>query len=245
MQWGISLKISSDFDKDLWGLPTPSKMTWITKMNDTRSLKISYHFQYSPQSWREWQRVSSIKVQIERRIANVEFEEYDSNSMDGHVYTITELGKHFSDYVKYQKPLYPIDKSEFMRSLTIYAKRLHYENMMHIEAVIAMALHFNNKCGFGYSMREINRKARAIFELDRDEWRVKLPEDAVREKKREGAYKTAQIKRDKSQQTRDEVIALRNDGLTLQSISDRLCISLSTVRRYIAQYGACDHIDKS
>lgn len=149
MQWGISFKINSDFDIKRWGLPPPSHTRWLTKMDGTKSLNVLYHFQYAPQSWKEWQRVASIKVQIKQQIGHVEFEEYEPYEVTGKVYTISELGKSFTEFVKYQKPLYPQNKSEFMRSLTIYAMRLHYENMLHYEAVIAMALHFNSKCSLG------------------------------------------------------------------------------------------------
>lgn len=233
MQYGISLRVDADFDSDLWGLPPPSKQRWITKSDSTKSLNILYHFQYSPQSWREWQRVASMKVQISNRIARVEFEEYQAPESIDSVYSISELGKHFTEFVKYHKPLYPKDKSEFMRSLTIYAKRLHYEKMLHFEAVLAMALHFNSKCEIGYSFRELNRKTRAIFELDREEWKIKLSDEARHKVLSESALKSAQVKNDKSQAKRDRAKSLRDDGMTLDAISSELGVSLSTVKRWL------------
>ncbi|MCK9482469.1 MAG: hypothetical protein M0R38_12075 [Bacteroidia bacterium] len=235
MQWGISLNIVSDFDSEIWGLPPPSHKRWLTKMDGTKILNILYHFQYMPQSWKEWQRVSSIKVQIQKLTPSIKFIDYEPYEITGRVYTITELGKHFTEFVKYQKPLYPKEKSEFMRSLTIYAMRLHYENMLHFEAVMAMALNFNIKCVFGYKHRELNRKVRAIFELDRSSWKIKLSDEELKQSLHDRALKTAQIKRDKSQHKRDEAMSLKANGKTLQDISNALDISLSTVRRYVSK----------
>ena len=236
MQWGISFKVDSDFDIESRGLPPPSHTRWITRMGDTKLLNILYHFQYAPQSWREWQRVASIKVQMTKRIKGIEFEYYDYNPYEitGQIYTIAELGKYFTAYLKYQKPLYPKRKNEFMRSLTLYTMRLHYEEMLHYEAVIAMAIHFNTTCKLDYSFRELNRKAFAILELDRDEWKVKLSEKERHRVLSNSALKAAQNKRDKSQPIREKAKALRADGKTLKDISLSLEISLSTVRRYLA-----------
>ncbi len=234
MQWGISFRVGSDFDIERWGLPPPSNRRWLTRMDGTKSLSILYHFQYAPQSWKEWQRVASIKVQIKKKIKCAEFEDYDPYEITGHVCTIAELGKRFTEYVNYQKPLYPKDKSEFMRSLTIYAMRLHYEETLHYEAVMAMAIHFNSKCKLDYSFREINRKTRAVFELDRSEWKVKLSSVELKKAHRKGNAISSQKMRDKAKHKRDEAISLRAKGKTLNAISETLGVSLSTVRRYVS-----------
>lgn len=245
MQWGISLNIKSDFDSERWGLPPPSKTRWLSKMDGTKTLQVLYHFQYAPQSWREWQRVASIKVQIQGLIPHAEFSEYMLFDEVERVYTIAEMGKYFTKFVKYQKPLYPSCKNEFMSSLTIYAMRLHYESMLHFEAVIAMALHFNSTCGLDYSFRELNRKARAIFELDRSTWKVKLSDAELKKAHKRGNEISSQKMRDKSKSSRDEAIKLKADGKTLNAISQILNVSPSTVRRYVSKQYGCSHIDNS
>ena len=235
MRWGISLNIVSDFDSELWGLPPPSKTRLLSKMDSTKTLQVLYHFQYMPQSWKEWQRVASIKIQIQELISHVEFDEYAIFDEVERVYTIAELGSYFPKFVKYQKPLYPSDKNEFMSSLAKYSKRLHYEQQLHFEAVIAMALHFNTKCSLGYSFRELNRSARAIFELDRNEWKIKLSDSDLKEAHRRGNQVSSQKMRDKSKSKREEAIRLKADGKTFKVISQILNLSLSTVRRYVSK----------
>jgi len=234
MQWGITLKIVSDFDKCLTLLPPSSSERWLSQTIGASILELSYHFQYAPQSWREWQRVSSIKVQIQKLLPNVVFKDYTAVDEVQKVYTISELGKYFPDFVRYQKPLYPSGKNEFMSSLTKYTIRLHYEKQLHHEAVVAMALHFNSKCGLDYSFRELNRKVKAILKLDRSDWKVKLSKDELRKAHERGNEISSQKMRDNSKRKRDEAIRLRADGKTLNAISQILNISLSTVRRYLA-----------
>jgi len=232
MQWGISLKVVSDFDEELWGLPPPSSIRWLSSADGKRSLNILYHFEYLPQSWREWQRIASIKIQIRQRVPNVKFVEYVALDEVQRVYIITELGKHFTRFIKFHKPLYPTDKSEFMRALTLYAQRLHYEKQLHYEAVMAMALHFNSKGAYGYSLRELNRKAKAIFELDRSSWRVKLSSDELKEAHARGGHIAVEKKRCKFQLKKEEALQLREKGLTLQQIAESLSVSIITVKRW-------------
>jgi len=230
MQWGLNLRIVSDFDEELWGLPPPSKVRWLSRADGKKILNILYHFEYMPQSWREWQRIASIKIQILKRVPKVEFMEYTPLDDIERVYIIAELGKHFDKFIKFHKPLYPSDKKEFMRSLTLYCQRLHYEKQLHVEAVIAMALHFNAKGGYGYSFRELNRKARAIFELDKSKWRVKLNKEELRQAHAKGGLIAVEKKRDKFQLKKDEAMKLRESGKTLQQIADELHVSLRTVK---------------
>jgi len=202
-------------------------------MDNTKTLHILYHFQYTPQSWREWQRIASIKIQMMELVPHLTFSEYETFDEVERVYTITELGRFFPKFIKYHKQLYPSGKDEFMRSLTLYCQRLHYEKQLHIEAVIAMALHFNSKCNLDYSYREIMKKAKSVMQLDRSSWRVKLLERELKEAYIKRNILIAQDKRDKSQPIRDKAKALKSNGATLKSISKQLGISLSTVRRYL------------
>lgn len=233
--WGISCNITSDFDKTLWSLPPPSATRWLSKIDGTKILQVIYHFQYMPQSWQEWQRIASFKIQMKELIPHIIFKEYEVVDGIYKVYTITELGKYFTKFIKYQKPLYPKDRSEFMRSLTLYSMRLHYERQLHFEAVIAMALHFNAKCKLDYSFREMNRSVRAIFELDMDKWKEKLLDDELHDAYKKRNILIAKQKRKRSQPIKDKAILLRSEGHTLNSISMILGVSLSTVRRYTSK----------
>jgi len=232
MQWGLSLKVASDFDSELWGLPPPSETRWLSHLDGTKTLNILYHFEYNPQSWREWQRVASIKIQILNRIPHAKFEEYNPPDEVHRVYTVAELGKHFPKFIKYHKPLYPSDKSQFMSSLTLYCQRLHYEEQLHYEAVLAMALHFNSKCGLEYSHREVMKKAKSVMKIDRDEWKVKLSADELQQSHARGGKKRVQQKRELFQAKRDEALKLRADGMLLKDIANKLEVSIVTVKRW-------------
>ena len=222
----------SDFDSELWGLPPPSSKRWLRRYDGKKVLEVLYHFEHNPQSWREWQRVASIKIQIRKKIPHVEFCEYEPNEYIQRTYTVAELGEHFPEFIKFYKPLYPAGKSEFMRSLTIYAKRLHYEDQLHYEALLAMSLHFNSKGGYGYSFRELNRKARAVMELDKSKWRVKLNDDELKKAHARGGLIAVAKKRERFNAKRDEAAELRKSGLILKDIAEKLQVSIATVKRW-------------
>jgi hypothetical protein len=232
MQWGITLHIKSDFDKSLWSLPPPSATRWLSKLDGTKTLQVLYHFQYTPQSWREWQRIASIKIQMKQSTPQLEFIEYMGSDEVQRVYTVAELGKSFSHFIKFHKPLYPHSKDEFMRSLTLYCQRLHYEQQLHVEAVIAMALHFNSKCGFGYSHREVMKKAKSMMLLDMSEWKIKLSVDELKKAHVKGGVKRVQQVREKFQTKRDEALILRAGGMLLKDIAIKLEVSTKTVQRW-------------
>ena len=232
MHCGISLRIVSDFDRALWSLPPPSAKRWLSRIDGTKILQVLYHFEHNPQSWREWQRIAAIKIQMQQMMPHIEFTEYELIEGIERVYRVTELGQHFPKFIKFHKPLYPNDKSEFMHSLTIYAQRLHYEEQLHYEALLAMALHFNSKGGYAYSFRELNRKTRAVMELDRSKWRVKLNDAELKEAHVKGANTTNEIKRQKSNAKRDEARELRESGMILKDIATKLEVSLRTVKSW-------------
>ena len=232
MQWGLSLKVVSDFDSELWGLPPPSKIRWLSSMDGTKTLEVLYHFEYNPQSWREWQRVASIKMQILNRIPHAVFEDYYPPDEVQRVYTVTELGKHFSKFIKYHKPLYPSDKSKFMSSLTLYCQRLHYEEQLHYEALLSMALHFNSKGGYGYSFRELNKKVKSILLLDKSKWRIKLKSEELKKAHAKGGLLTVAKKRERFNVKKDEAIELRKSGMLLKDIASKLEVSIITVKRW-------------
>jgi hypothetical protein len=232
MQWGISFKIKSAFDKELWGLPPPSAKRWLSKMDGTKILQVLYHFQYMPQSWTEWQRIASIKIQMKELIPQLIFNEYEIPNEVERVYTISELGKHFSKFVKFHRPLYPHSKDEYMRSLTLYCQRLYYERQFHYEAIVAMALHFNSTCELGYSHREVMKKAKSMLMLNTDRWKVKLNKDELQKAHSKGGLIAVSKKREKFRTKRDEALKLRESGNTLKQISEALDVSIITVKRW-------------
>ncbi len=232
MQWGISFTLESEFEAELYSLPPASSKRYLTRMNKANLISILYHFQYTPQSWKEWQRVSSIKIQMKQKAPHIRFVDYEPQEVVEYIYTVSELGKHFTEFIKFQKPLYPSDKSEFMSFLTLYTIRLYYEHQLHHEAVIAMALRFNSISSLGYSFRELNRKVIAILKLDRSEWKLKLSKKDLKLAHKRGNEISSQKMRDKSKPIRDKAAHLRVEGNTLSHISKILGISLSTVKRW-------------
>ena len=106
MRWGISFNVAATHESDLWGLPPPSQMETVQRWDGTQLINVLYHFQYTPQHRKEWQRVAGIKVQIANRIKGVEFQPYEPLEVDGKIYTISELGKYFKAFVEFPAPFF-------------------------------------------------------------------------------------------------------------------------------------------
>ena len=232
MKWEISFNIPSHLEKSLLSLPPPSNTRRLSGNGNTQMLEVLYHFQYAPQSWREWQRVASIKVQLKERLQDITFKDFYEYENISNVYTISELGRYFPKFIKYPKPLYPSAKDEYLRNLTLYTQRLYYEGLLHFEAVVAMAMHFNSKIGTPYSIREVLKKAKSVYMMDKSKWRLKLTEEELQVAHSKGGTKRVQQKREEFEQKRDKALKLRGDGMVLKDIATHLEVSLITVKRW-------------
>ena len=233
MQWGIAFSIPAAFESDLWGLPPPSNKRRLSRIDGKEILLIFYHFQYAPQSWKEWQWVASIKVQIERRLGSVIFEEYEGLQVADHIYTISELGKYFKAFVAFPPPQFPLGKREAYKMLCRHAKRLHYEGLFHLEQLIATSIRFNSIDSEG--IRQTLKRAVAAYQfaLDhQDEWEVKLSDEERYEVLSESAHKAAEVKRQKSGPKMLKAKEFKNQGLSRKEIAQELGVSTRTVTRW-------------
>jgi len=233
MKWGISFNLDAAHESDLWGLPPPSSTEMVQKWDGTQMISVLYHFQYSPQGWEEWQRVAGIKVQIKNKFKGIEFKDYEPSAVDGKVYTVSELGKYFREFVKFPKPLFP-GKRESYRMLCKHAKRLHYEGMLYEEQLIATSMRFNAVDSEGIGQTVKRALAAYRFAVDHcEEWRTKLSKEELVEAHKKGAEKTHQLRRDNSALKRERAKSLRVEGKTLSAISVLLGVSLRTVSNYL------------
>ena len=181
MQWGLAFSISAVYESDLWVLPPPSSKRRLTSKNGD-VIMIFYHFQYAPQSPREWQRAAGIKEQIKQRVKSVKFNEYEPTEMEGHTYTVSSLGKHFKAFVKFPQPQFPSGQKEAYKMLCRHAKRLHYEGKLYLEQLIYVSMRFNAVEGNKEGPRQTFKRAISAYRFaleNKDEWKVKLSEDAL------------------------------------------------------------------
>ena len=240
MKWGISFTLPLAFKSDLWAIPPPSKVDTIRRWNGKEKLLILYQFSYSPQSWKEWSRVAGIKVQLQERFNGLEFIEFEAVNDIERVYTVSELGKHFKLFVKFPKPF--VDGTPY-QILCRYAKRLHYEKMLHVEQLIAASMWvsflddpaLNRRRPYKEGVRQCLRRAVSAyrFALDhKDKWPQKLNDADRKKKQREGALKSAEVRKHDSTQKRELALQMRRDKMTYADIANRLNVSKRTVIRW-------------
>lgn len=130
MLWGIEFDIKATDRPLLNNFPEPTIVTrFDTITGPSDKIRVVYLLKHAPQSWRELQQLAGIKEQMAKLLPNISFTqqiEYSSGAeVIGSRWLLQELGKHFKEYIKFPSPLYPQDKSEFMKCLTLYAKKLY------------------------------------------------------------------------------------------------------------------------
>lgn len=236
MKWGITFKIPAVFEAKLWDMPEPSSMQRLSRSDGKQTILVTYHFRYTPQSANEWQRIAAIKTQIANRIKRAELQEYTSSEITGPMYTIAELGKYFPAFIEFPKAQYPKEKRQAYKMLCRYAKRLHFNEKLHLEQLIAMSFRFNQftKVAEGPSQTVKRAKAAYLMALkNRHKWKVKLSPVERTMRLRAAAYKTAQIKR--SDLRRNEAKLFRQEGKTISEIAILLGTSQSTTYRWLKE----------
>ena len=197
MRWGIAFRIPYADESRLANFPKPT-LKYIAYTGNGRSkyLSVVYMFRFAPQSWRQLQQVGRIKVLMHRFIPSIIFDEtvgveqYDSDELDlGTAYTVAELGRHFTGFVRIPSPLYPQGKEELLSRLAMYAKRLFYGHMLHMELVFAMAIHFNEKLGQPFNRKQVQSKTLSVMKMSKTGWKEKLGSKSLRQAHRTGGEK--------------------------------------------------------
>ena len=238
MRWGISFKIPSN--QSIIALPKPSEMTgrvWLGR----EIITVHYSFMFAPQGKREWQRVAGIKVQIASMIKNVEFVEYDPDFVTGKLYTISELGSHFKEFVEFPPPFFDGTPQSI---LCRHAKRLYYEDKLHIEQLIFVSMWIKEiappdeegRRKKDEGLRQVLRRANSayIFALEHlDNWDQKLSKKELVVAHRKGADKTNQIKRDKNAEKIQLAKKMKKDGSTQTAIAKEAGVSKRTIIRWL------------
>lgn len=235
MRWGIDFTIPAAYESDLWILPRPSNIRYLNSSNGGVTLNVVYHFQYPPQSWKEWQRVAGIKIQISKRIRVLVFNEYELYGYINKVYTISELGQYFRAFIKFPQALFPSEDKEIYQRLCIYAKRLHYEQLLYAEQLIAVSIRFHIAVGDN-SIKQIIMKALSAYRFaieHQNEWKVKLTEDERHKTLSRSAYKSANTRRNNANKKKMRAIALKNDGKSLEEIMEIIGVSRTTLWRLL------------
>ncbi len=239
MRWGISFKVPTS--QSILALPKPSEVRSISWLGRD-IIRITYHFEYTPQNKKEWQRVAAIKVQIADAIKDVEFEDYEGdNYFDGKLYRISELGKHFNEFVKFPKPFFDGTPQAI---LCRHAKRLYYESKLHIEQLIFVSMWIKeiappNEIGRrkkDEGLRQVLRRANSalIFAQEHCEnWDKKLSDKDLVKAHRKGAEKSHQIARDKNADKIKMAKELKKNGATQTDIAKELGVSSRTIIRWV------------
>jgi len=236
MRWGLSFLIPIVFEADLWELPKPSQIRRLSSISGKRTINVLYHFEYPPQSWKEWQRVASIKVQIKKRFQYVVFNQYLVYGTVDTLYLITELGEYFKVFIKFPKPYFPSSKDEIYQRLCVHAKRLCYEELFYVEQLISTSIRFSLIFDNKAELRQIIRRAISAYKWadeHKNEWKTKLSIEERHNILSQSAKKSAIVRGKKTKDKKELALKLKNNGTSLKNICKELGISRSTLWRLI------------
>lgn len=251
MRWGIVFDIPATFNQDLWPLPPPSKMDRWQRWDGTKMINVVYHFKHNPQTWKEWQIVASVKVQLKNCIRGIEFREYEDTEIDGSIYTVGELSAHFKDFVAFPESFIA---GTAYKTLCIYAKRLHYEDKLSVEKLISTSLwlsdsHKNIESQISDKQKKRRRpmvegfhqcikrafSAYKFAEVHKDDWKQKLAPGVRHRILSESAFKSAEVKRAKCLGKRERAKEMKSYKKTYQEIADILGVSSRTIKRWVTE----------
>lgn len=172
------------------------------------------------------------------RLKRCELREWQQpiDTVPDRLYTIKELGQHFPAFVKFPAPQFPQGKKEAYKMLCRHGKRLHFEQRLHLEQLIAVSMRFNEVAGNDEGIRQTMRRAISAykFALDHcDEWPVKLSADELKHSRRKGAALT-NAKRSADKETKKTAaLTLKDEGKSDIEICSELGINRSTLWRWM------------
>ena len=172
-------------------LPTPSHTISLNGLH-TQSVIIVYLLDKNISTAKQFLWLSTIKRTWTKNIIVSftfcdEVHLNDTTQNNGIIYSLFELSQLFkSEFVKYPTIYYPSNKKELYRRLVWYAMRLYSKGLLERDLMNATALKMNDKLKDKYSYKETLKKASMAFHYVRENAKVKLSEDEVRIRLRDG-----------------------------------------------------------
>lgn len=175
----------------------------------------------------------------------------DTTDANGIVYSLTELSELFGEYeIKYPDLFFTNDKDLLYRHLFMYARRLYYEGIMHVEGVYAGAMQLvkkvpqniktpNNKALWGMA-----KKAVEYIHENPQKYKKRLEKKELAVALSNGGKKRASQKKTQAQELKRRVFALaslqkfqkKNQKPSPTLIAKELNISRETASRILNSY---------
>jgi len=235
MKWGIMFNIPATYESDLLSLlPPPTNKRWLTSSHGKNTIEALYYFQYTPQSWQEWQRVASIKKQMLNRINVISFLDYEPPEIiNGSVYTVSELGKYFGDFIKFPKPMFPSSQDDAYQKLCWHAMRLHHQSLLFIEQLIAISIKFSMDSGVG--LTQSLKRAKSVYAFAQENkanWKQRLGKEDLSKVLLESNKKSVAIRQKNRDSKRQIAIGLKSDGKSIKEITEILGVNRRTITRW-------------
>ena len=194
-----------DYKKIKDTLPTPSHKQILTSFVENKKVIIVFEIKHHLKTAYQYQWLSSIKLIWQKNIF-VSFEyinEFYINKntiCSGVIYSLNELSRVFKqEFIKYPKPMYPVDKKDLYKKLVWYAIRLKEKKLLTLDAVYAMALNFNNSLDINrrYTQKDLYKKAFIAYKFVLSNYETKSKGDIKRIQRENGLKRGKDIHKEK------------------------------------------------
>lgn len=246
----ISLQFLTDnYSKIAYSLPIPTYRRIKTKSNHQGYVIVTYELTHSITSMNQFRWQANIKQSMKEHI-KVEFlfAEYIETVNQENTsikYTFKSLQEHFKPIKTiYPKIYLPSNKSDIYQRLCIYASKLFYHKMFHLEMVIYAAIKMNNILKKPCNYKELlNKSIRAYTLVSKTETKQKLTPIELRAALKTGGQKRGVQKKMEQMENKKKIEELiksneyikPNGKINITKVATDLELSRVTVTNIVNQ----------
>ena len=250
----ISLEfLTNDYKKVAYSLPIPTYRRMISQTNHQGYVVITYELKHIVTSENQFRWLSNVKLSMQKHIkTNFAFIEYTEaiNQDDTNIkYSFQELQEHFKAIeTSYPQIYLPSNKKEVYQRLCLYASKLFYYKVFHLEMVMYVALKMNKILELPFNYKELLKKSIMAYKFVSDNPpKQKLEKKELKQALRTGGNKRGQQMKQKQLEHQEQIKILVKDNdyikangkPNISAIAKALDLNRRTVERILKKIFFC------
>lgn len=250
----ISLQfLTAEYEKVAYTLPIPTYRRTVTQTEHQGYVIITYELKHSITSQNQFKWLANIKQSMQKHIkASFKFIEYvESKNQENTTvkYSLMQLQEHFYPVdTTYPQIYLPSNKKEVYQRLCIYASKLYYYNVFHLEMVMYASLKMNELLEKPFSYKELLKKSIIAYKfVINNPPRQKLNKRELNQALKCGGNKRGEQMKQKQQQHQEQIQELLKDDTyikpngkpNISAIADKLQVDRKTVTRIMKKIFLC------
>lgn len=250
----ISIQFKSDdYSKVAYLLPTPTYRRTLTQSNYQNYVIITYELKHSISSKKQFKWIANIKQSMKVNIkVRFEFIEYVAAANQDNTnikYSLQELQEYFKPIETTYPIIYlPSNKKEIYQRLCLYASKLYYNKLFHLEMIVFASMQMNEILNKPYSYKELLSKSIKAYEfINSNKPKQKLSKDELKKALKTGGTKRAKQMKEQKEINQNKILELLKDEVFIKAngkpnislIAEQLNLSRVTVTNLIKYLSLC------